>query len=189
MKIQDQIQYIHAHLDRPILIIGMMGAGKTTLARKISEILEWPFLDSDLEIEKDEGVSIKKIFETKGEPFFREKERLKIADLLDHSKRIISVGGGAITNPETAEAIFSKSLCLWVDAPIAVLAQRASRHDGRPLLNGRNAEEALTERMEQRKHLYSQAHLYVDGNPNIDDVTHNAIGQIFNYLLDKTDEI
>ena len=189
MTPDDQIQHIKAHLELPVVIIGMMGAGKTTLARRLSSLLNWEFVDSDLEIERDEGSTIKDMFENKGEAYFREKERQKIALLLGGSQTIISVGGGAITSPETAEGIFSKALCLWVDAPIQTLAKRASGHGTRPLLNGQDAEKVLAERMEQRRHLYQRAHIHVDGTPDMGDVANNALGQIYNYLLKKSDEI
>lgn len=189
MKPDDQIHYINAHLQRPVVIIGMMGAGKTTLARRLSSLLDWEFVDSDLEIENEENISVKEMFETRGEVYFRGKEKQKIAQLLSLSRKIISVGGGAITSPETAEAIFSRSLSLWVDAPIKILAKRTSGQGSRPLLNGKNVEEALAERMEQRLHLYSRAHIHVDGSHAVDDVAYNALGQIYNYLIEKTDEI
>lgn len=189
MKADDQIKYINDHLQRPVVIIGMMGAGKTTLARKLSSLLGWEFMDSDLEIEREQNISVKEMFETKGEAYFRDREKEQIAQLLSLSRKIISVGGGAVTSPETAEAISLRSLSLWVDAPIATLAKRTSGQGSRPLLNGKNAEEALAERMEQRKDLYKRAHIHVDGSHAIDDVAYNALGQIYNYLLEKNDEI
>ncbi len=183
MTIEDHISYIHKNLDKPVIFIGMMGAGKTTAAKKTAEALKWGFIDSDHEIEKDEGISVREIFETKGEPFFRELEKNKIADLLTHTKGIISIGGGAITTPETAEALFSKALCIWLDAPVDVLVKRVAKQGSRPLLNGRDAAQALEERMEQRKHLYSRAHIHIDASPEVSDVVQNVIGQIYNYLV------
>ena len=185
MDIEDQVKYIKTHLERPIVIIGMMGAGKTTLGRRISEILEWPFFDSDHEIEAEQSLSVREIFETQGEAAFRDLEKSKIAELVDRASCILSVGGGAITTPETADTIFSKSLCLWIDAPIKVLAERTSGQGTRPLLEGKNVEGALTERMGQRKHLYERAAIHVDGSSDIETVSHNAIGQIYNYLIEK----
>lgn len=189
MKIEDQIEYVKTRLDQPVVIIGMMGAGKTTLGRKMAQILNWDFIDSDLEIEREQALSVQEIFATKGEAYFREKEKEKIAELLNRSVCILSVGGGAITNPETAEAIFSKSLCLWVNAPIEILAKRAGSQGTRPLLNGKDAVEVLTERMEQRQHLYNRAHIHVDGSPGIDHVAQNAIGQVYKYLVEKLNEV
>ncbi len=183
MTSADQIGFIRDHLTRPIVFIGMMGAGKTTVARHVAEQLGWRFIDSDHEIEKDEGLSVSGIFETRGEPAFRVLEKNKIAQLLNEGTAILSVGGGAITTPETAEKIFSRALCLWLDAPVDVLVNRTSSKGNRPLLTGRDAKEALTERMAQRRHLYERAQIHIDGSAAIQTVTDRAMGQIYNYLI------
>ncbi len=183
MEIADQLQFIDSRLSKPIVIIGMMGAGKTTLGRKLAGKLDWNFVDSDLEIEKEQGISVKEIFDLKGEAFFRTLEKQKIARLIALGRQILSVGGGAITSPETADDIFAKSLSIWVDAPVHVLAKRTAGQGTRPLLAGRDAEEVLTERMEQRRHLYQRAAIHVDGTSETGIVTNKAIGQIYDYLL------
>ncbi|PZP55545.1 MAG: shikimate kinase [Micavibrio aeruginosavorus] len=183
MEISDQIQYINDHLSSPIVIIGMMGAGKTTLGRKLAEKLGWEFVDSDIEIEREQGISVKDIFETKGEAAFRSLEKEKISKLLDTGHKILSAGGGAITTPETAQKIFTRSISLWIDAPVKTLAKRTIGTGTRPLLAGRDPEEALSERMEQRRHLYQKASLRVDGSADINTVLNKAIGQIYDYLI------
>ncbi len=189
MEMNDQIQHINDHLSKPVVIIGMMGAGKTTLGRKLAEKLGWQFYDSDLEIEKEQGISVKEIFELKGEPVFRALEKDKIAALLGSGRKILSVGGGAVTAPDTADSIFTRALSIWIDAPIKMLAKRTAGNGARPLLAGRDVEEALSERMEQRRLLYQRAALHLDGSADINTVANKAIGQIYDYLLQNPDEI
>lgn len=183
MNNAQKIDYIRRHLPKALVFIGMMGAGKTTQGRKIAEILGFEFFDSDIEIEADENRLVKDIFKQNGEAHFRHLEKTKIAEILNRGRSVISVGGGAVTSPETLSSILSNAICLWVDAPVEVLAARTAGTGTRPLLNGSNPEEALTERMVQRRHLYGQAHIRIDGSDSPDEVSAIAVGQIYDYLL------
>ena len=183
MSDTQKIAYILDNLKKPVVFIGMMGAGKTTIARKFAEKLGWNFLDSDLEIEAEERRSVREIFSGHGEPYFRVLEEKKISGLLNKTQCVLSVGGGAVTSPRTCENILSQSLCLWLDAPLNILAQRAGGTSTRPLLAGGNINDILKERMEQRRPLYEKAHIHVDGAKGIEAVTDNAIGQVYEYLL------
>lgn len=186
MSIQEQINTIRSKLENPIVVIGMMGAGKTTLGHRLADMLNYKFLDSDQEIEKEQGVSIQEIFRDKGEAYYRDIERRKILSILSEDICIISVGGGAIVTEETAEAIFAGSLCLWVDAPVDKLIARVGDASTRPLLDKADIQKSLTNRMVQRRHIYERAHIHIDGAPVIDKVAENAIGQIHEYLLKRT---
>lgn len=183
MKNEQQIAAIRAQLEKPLVLIGMMGAGKTTQGRKLAEFLGIEFVDSDIEIEAEQKMQVSDIFAQFGESHFRELEKDKISQLIDGGVKVISVGGGAVTNSETMAAILSKTLCIWIDAPIAVLAKRTSGTGTRPLLNGGDAEEILGERMAQRRHLYEQAHIRANGVGAADQVALNTLGQIYDYLL------
>ena len=182
------IASIRARLTKPLVLVGMMGAGKTTQARKLAALLDIEFVDSDIEIETCQKRTVKDIFAKEGESHFRELEKNKIAEILGKDIAVISVGGGAVTNPETLSSILSKGLCIWIDAPVRILAKRTSGTGTRPLLNGGNAEEILGQRMEQRRHLYEQAHIHVNGEGSADQITTNALGQIYDYLLKEKDE-
>jgi len=183
MTLVSQIDFIRSRLKTPIVLIGMMGAGKTTIARRLAEKLDLPFVDSDHEIEREEGRSVADIFTSSGELYFREKEKNKIAALLKQPPQIISVGGGAITIPETAERIFTRALCVWIDVPIEILAQRTEHgNTARPLLAGKNVQQALKERMEERREIYERAPIRIDGAAPISKVTEAAIKKLFTYI-------
>ena len=173
------VDTIRAKLKKPIVLIGMMGAGKTTLARRLAKALDWPFCDSDHEIERDTGCVISEIFAEKGEAAFRELEKKKVAEILLVPAQVVSVGGGAITLPETAEIIFTQSICLWVDAPIEILAARASAGGNtRPLLAGRDAREVLQERMDARRAIYMRAPIRVETSVTLNRSVQDAIEKI-----------
>lgn len=188
MDYKHQIDTIRLRLTKPLVLIGMMGAGKTTQGRKLAQSLDLAFIDSDLEIEAEQKRSVKDIFAQEGETRFRSLEKEKIAEVLGKGVAVISVGGGAVTDPQTMQSILSKSICLWIDAPVRVLAERTSGSGTRPLLNGGNAEEILTLRMGQRRALYEQAHIRVNGEGVAERVATNALGQIYDYLLKEIDE-
>lgn len=179
-----KIDMIRARLDRPVALIGMMGAGKTRLGKILSERLGLPFVDSDEEIEKAASLSIPEIFEKFGEPYFRDGERRVIKRLIEEGGSIISTGGGAILNPDTAQELWRDTIAIWVRADIDVMLERTSRNDKRPLLKGGHPREIMTRLMEARYPIYQQAHVTVESrNGGGDDVVSQSINGIYDYLM------
>ncbi|MFQ3595351.1 MAG: shikimate kinase [Sphingomonadaceae bacterium] len=146
---------------RPILLVGLMGSGKTAIGRRLAGALGLPFVDSDAEVEQAAGMTIAEIFERFGEAHFRDGERRVIARLLDGKRRVIATGGGAFADPDTRALALERALVVWLDADIATLVERVSRRGNRPLLQGRDPRVVLTELMEARRPAYAQAHLHV----------------------------
>lgn len=184
IKTQNNIQSIKENLDKPIVLVGLMGAGKTTIGRRIADMLGWPFYDSDDEIVRAAGKSISAIFEEEGEPAFRDLERITIRGLLRNGKSVIASGGGSMSIPETANLILEDSLCLWLDTPVDVLVERTKGSD-RPLLKHGDPTEILTILSEKRRGAYLQSHLHIlDDNLSPEDMASRVLMQICEYLFD-----
>lgn len=146
---------------RPIVLIGMMGVGKSTVGRRLAARLGLAFVDADEEIEKAAGMTIAEMFERYGEAHFRDGERRVIARLIDGAPKVIATGGGAFMQAETRELILSAATAIWLDADIDVLVDRVGRRDGRPLLKGRDPHEVLTELAAIRNPVYALAPIHV----------------------------
>jgi len=180
---QQKLFSIRTRLDRPVALVGMMGAGKTRLGKMLAEALNVPFVDSDEEIEKAAGLSIPEIFEKFGEPYFRDGERRVIKRLLDQPVQVIATGGGAILNTDTASELWSKTLAIWVRADINVMLERTARNDKRPLLKNGDPREIMARLMDVRYPIYQQAHITVESRSGAaEDVLADAINQIDIYL-------
>ncbi len=148
-------------VDRTIVLVGLMGAGKTTVGRRLARKLNLPFVDSDHEIEKAAGMSVAEIFECFGEADFRSGERRVIERLLDGKPQIVATGGGAFINEATRALIKAKGLSIWLDADIEVLVERTGRRDTRPLLKTGDPKEILTRLAAERAPFYAQADMKV----------------------------
>lgn len=146
---------------KPIVLVGLMGVGKTTVGRRLAARLGVPFVDADHEIEAAAGMTVSEIFEKFGEPYFRDGERRVIARMIDGSPRVIATGGGAFINDETRALILDHAIAIWLDAPIHVLAERVGRRDTRPLLRGRDPVVALTELAAVRNPIYARAPIHI----------------------------
>lgn len=178
-----KISSIRTRLDRPIVLVGMMGAGKTRLGKMLAEALDYRFVDSDEEIEQAAGLSISEIFEKYGESYFRDGERRVIKRLLDQDVQVIATGGGAILNPETAAEIWQQTVSIWVKADISTILERTYRNDKRPLLKTGNPEEVLKKLAAIRDPIYQQAHITLDSsNVPGDDLLSQAIDRVYSYL-------
>ncbi len=153
---------IRMRLKKPVVMVGLMGAGKTKIGGMLAKALGLPFVDADHEIEMAAGCSIADIFETHGEPAFRDLERKVIARLLSDNLQVIAPGGGALMNDETAALVWSKSIAIWLKADLDVLVERTSRNDKRPLLKNGNPRDILAGLIEKRHPVYAKADLMVE---------------------------
>jgi shikimate kinase len=152
-------------LDRSIVLVGLMGVGKSTVGRRLAKRLGVGFVDSDEEIERAADRSIAEIFEHYGEESFRDGERRVIARLIDGSPKVIATGGGAFLNDETRALILERCIAVWLDADLEVLAERVSRRDQRPLLRGKEPLPVLEGLATIRNPVYAEAHLRVRSQP------------------------
>ncbi len=159
----------------PIVLIGLMGVGKTTVGRRLAGRLRLPFVDADQEIEVAAGLSIAEIFERFGEAHFRDGERRVIARLIDGSPKVIATGGGAFMNEATRALILSRATAIWLDADIDTLAARVARRDNRPLLRGKDARTTLGELAAVRNPVYALAPIHVKSQLHPHELTVDAI--------------
>jgi shikimate kinase len=155
---------------KAIVLIGLMGAGKTTVGRRLAQRLRLPFVDADAEIETAAGMRITDIFDRFGEPYFRDGERRVIARLIDGIPKVVATGGGAFINEHTRALILDHALAVWLDAEPHILAERVGRRDSRPLLRGREPREVLTELARVRNPFYALAPIRVRSH----DTPHEA---------------
>jgi shikimate kinase len=162
--------------DRPIVLVGLMGVGKTTLGRRLAARFGLPFVDADHEIEEAAGLSIPEIFERFGESHFRDGERRVIARLIDGTPKVIATGGGAFIQEDTRKLILDKAIAIWLDADIETLVERVKRREGtRPLLNNRDERQALSELAAIRNPIYALAPIKIRSQTQPHDVTVDAI--------------
>lgn len=149
-------------VDRPIVLVGLMGAGKTQIGRLLAEKLNWQFLDADEAIEEAAGCPIRDIFDQFGESKFREIEQRVIGELLDRQPFVLATGGGAFIQDNVRALIKEKGLSLWLKADLTTLWQRTSNTKHRPLLQTDDRARVLNDLMLQRYPVYAQADLKVD---------------------------
>jgi shikimate kinase len=162
---------------RTIVLVGLMGVGKSSVGRRLAAALDLPFRDADNEVEAAAGRSIPEIFAEMGEPAFRDGERRVIARLLDEPPHVLATGGGAFVNAETRALIKSKAVAVWLKADLELLARRVSRKDGRPLLKGRDPMDVLREHASLRYPAYGEAHLTVETGDTAHAVAVEAVIQ------------
>ncbi|WP_449394282.1 shikimate kinase [Devosia riboflavina] len=146
---------------RPLILVGMMGAGKTTVGRRLATRLGRRFLDSDEEIEKAAQMTIPEIFAQRGEPEFRAGEMRVISRLLKENDIVLATGGGAFVNPETRALVKSGAISVWLKADLDVLFERVSRRSNRPLLKTADPKGTLEKLIADRYPIYAEADLTV----------------------------
>lgn len=149
-----------------IVLVGMMGVGKTSVGRRLADLLRVPFHDSDDEVVKAASMTIPEIFETYGEPEFRRLERAVIARLLSGPSCVLSTGGGAFMQDDTRAAVKKSAISVWLDADLDVIWSRVADKPGRPLLERPNPRETLTQLAQTRSPIYALADLTVNSGRN-----------------------
>jgi shikimate kinase len=152
-------------VDRSIVLVGLMGVGKSTVGKRLARRLGLDFVDSDEEIERAADHSIAEIFARFGEASFRDGERRVIARLIDGPPKVIATGGGAFINDQTRALILDRCIAVWLDADVETLAERVSRRDHRPLLKDRDPGPLLRDMAGVRNPIYAEAHLHVRSQP------------------------
>jgi shikimate kinase len=150
--------------ERPLVLVGMMGAGKSTIGRRLATRLNVSFIDADAEIERAAGQTVREIFDAHGEAEFRRGEERVIARLLEGGPKVIATGGGAFVNDRTRKRIKDKGVSIWLRAEIPVLLERVSRNTARPLLKRGNPEAVLRKLAEERYRYYEQADIVIDSS-------------------------
>ncbi|WP_442970329.1 shikimate kinase [Roseovarius sp. E0-M6] len=154
------------HLRKTVVLVGMMGAGKTAVGRALAVRLGVPFLDSDSEIETAAAMSIAEIFERDGEAFFRAREAQVIERLLETQRGILSTGGGAFLSERNRETISQKGVAVWLNADLNLLWSRVKHKNTRPLLRTSNPYQTLKEIYEARVPFYQKAEIAVQSRPD-----------------------
>ncbi|MDB2414511.1 shikimate kinase [Rickettsiales bacterium] len=148
-------------LKKSIVLVGLMGCGKSAVGKRFAKYIKTDFIDLDKEIEKKEGKTITRIFQENGEEYFRDCERSVLKDLLHGDPCVIATGGGAFINEQSRRLIKDKSISIWIDADFDVLLERVSRKKTRPLLEKGNKEEILRDLMQKRYPIYEEAKIRV----------------------------
>ncbi|MDR3474802.1 MAG: shikimate kinase [Devosia sp.] len=168
---------------RPIVLVGMMGAGKTTVGRRLAARLGRHFVDSDEEVEKAANMSIPEIFAARGEADFRAGEARVVARLLRDPDIVLGTGGGAFINPETRALIKAGSVSVWIKAELDLLFQRVSRRSNRPLLKTANPRATLKALIETRYPIYAEADLtVVSRDVPQDQVANDIVDALIDHL-------
>jgi len=151
-------------VDRPIVLVGLMGAGKTTVGRRLAALLRLPFIDADEEIERAAGLEVSEIFALHGEEEFRRGERRVIARLLQGPPHVLATGGGAFVNADTRALVRAHATSIWLRADLDVLMRRVEKRDNRPLLKQGDPRAIMERLMAERYPIYGEADLVVDSN-------------------------
>lgn len=177
------MEKLSKQLDRPIVLVGLMGAGKSTVGRRLARRLGLPFVDTDAAIEDAAGYSAAEMFERYGENDFRDGERRLVARLVDGQVRVIATGGGVFADPGTRQLLNHRAITVWLDAPVDVLASRTSRRDTRPLLRNGDHKGTLERLAKEREPAYSEAHIRVtSGNSAHGEVVEAIVKALAEHL-------
>jgi shikimate kinase len=160
---------------RPIALVGLMGAGKTTIGRRLALRLGLPFVDADAEIEIASGMTVAEIFERFGEAHFRDGERRVIARLIDGAPKVIATGGGAFVQDDTRALLLERALVIWLDADVPTLVDRVRRRNTRPLLKGKDPGAVLMALAAVRNPLYAEAQIRIASKASPHNDTVEAI--------------
>jgi shikimate kinase len=170
-------------LDRPVVLVGLMGVGKSTVGRRLAKRLGLSFVDSDAAIEDASGFPAAEVFERYGERDFRDGERRLVARLVEGEVRVIATGGGAYVDPTTRRLLNERAITVWLDAPVDILAERTSRRDTRAQLRNGDPKAVLEKLSKERRPSYEEAHIHVkSGDGAHKDVVDAIIQALEEYL-------
>lgn len=163
-----------------------MGAGKSTIGRRLARRLGLPFIDSDSEIEDAVGLSAAEVFERFGEADYRDGERRLVARLIDGKVRVIATGGGVFVDPRTRALLKERAITVWLDAPVDILADRTARRNTRPLLRNNDPKGTLARLSAEERSSYEQAHIHVQsGNGAHGEVVDSILSALDRHLNGK----
>lgn len=173
-------------LDRPVVLVGLMGVGKSTVGRRLARRLGLPFVDSDAEIEDAAGLSAAEVYERYGESDFRDGERRLVARLIEGDVRVIATGGGAFVDSRTRELLNQRAITVWLDAPVDILTERTSRRDTRAQLRNGDPKATLEKLANERRRSYEEAHIHVkSGDGAHKEVVDSIIESLEAYLAKR----
>ncbi len=169
--------------ERALVLVGLMGAGKSVIGKRVATMLRLPFYDSDQEIEKAAQMTITEIFEIYGESEFRALEQRVILNLMKKNPLVLATGGGAYINENIRKAIHKNGISIWLKVDLDILMQRVSKHPTRPLLQTANPKETMQKLMEQRYPIYAKANLTINSHKESrHTVAQNVIRSVQHYL-------
>jgi shikimate kinase len=177
-----------AALQRSIVLVGLMGAGKSSIGRRLGQRQGCPFVDADKEIEKAAGCSIEEIFERHGEAAFRDGERRVIARLLGNPPQVLATGGGAFMDPQTRAAVRQQGISVWLRADLDLLVRRTGRRNNRPLLKGKDRRVILQDLIDERYPVYAEADVVVDIDDSPPEVTTSRVAAAIAAFLGAQDD-
>ncbi|WP_455479379.1 shikimate kinase [Bartonella sp. B23] len=168
---------------RALVLVGLMGAGKSVIGKRVATMLRLPFYDSDQEIEKAAQMTIMELFKIYGESEFRALEQRVILNLMKKSPLVLATGGGAYINENVRKAIHQNGISVWLKVDLDILMKRVSNRPTRPLLQTANPKETMQKLMEQRNPIYAKANLTVNSHKeSLHIVAHNVIRSVQHYL-------
>jgi shikimate kinase len=179
---KEMIETLRRTLTRPVMLVGLMGSGKTRLGRALAGVLQIEFYDTDRLIEQKAGASINEIFTEHGEQKFRDVERKTVLELLDKGACVIAGGGGAIMNEGVLEALKARAVTIWLKADIKDLLNRLRHAKDRPLLKGGDPEEILKKLAEKREPFYSQADIIFESGMAMPEAVSCLIKGLYGFL-------
>ncbi|WP_074381440.1 shikimate kinase [Bartonella doshiae] len=187
--IQVRNQLLSSLDKRALVLVGLMGAGKSVIGKRVATMLHLPFYDSDQEIEKAAQMTISELFKTYGESEFRALEQRVILNLMKKSPLVLATGGGAYINENIQKAIHQNGISIWLKVDLNILMKRVSRRPTRPLLQTENPQETMQRLMEQRHPIYAKADLTIKSHKESrHTVAQNVIRSIQHYLYKEIND-
>ena len=170
-----------------IYLIGFMGTGKTTVGRKLADMLGKKFVEMDDIIEEKEGLKVADIFETKGEPHFRHVEKEVLIDLCGGDNLVVSCGGGVAADLDNIAILKKTGVVFWLTADEDIIYERVKKYTTRPLLNVENPKEKIKELLQQRRSFYEQAHYQIDSTPPAEEIALTIVSIIMRDFSEKNE--